>query len=33
MCPVTAQYVGEWAEALAVWNLTIWIFCPATLEV
>src|SRR5580698_1279100 len=33
MCPVTAQYSGEPAEALAVWCSTIWIFWPATVVV
>ena len=30
MCPVTAQYLGELADALAVWYFTIWIFWPPT---
>jgi hypothetical protein len=31
--PLTAQYLGEPAEALAVWYSTIWIFWPPTLVV
>src|ERR1700761_6102427 len=33
MCPVTAQYLGEFAAALAVWYLTIWICWPPALVV
>jgi hypothetical protein len=33
MCPVTAQYSGEPADALAVWYSVMSMLCPATLVV